>query len=150
MIYTIKKANLVAEQLRKFTDSYSYMVAGQYANIDFWIAETISSLKALDDHNNRFKKMYNAQNDWIEEKNVKVPDYCFICNGICELSHDGYRKPELPKLRSKSEKKESRKNLVDSFYYFLIRCYKVGLLNEEEMNAFCKEIGTSIDPQDFK
>lgn len=57
MIYTIEKANLVSEQLRKFTDSYAYMVAGQYANIDFWINETISAIQAIDEHNNRFNNM---------------------------------------------------------------------------------------------
>ena len=39
MIYTVKKAQLISEQLRKFSDSDSWMVVGQYVNIEFWINE---------------------------------------------------------------------------------------------------------------
>ena len=150
MIYTIEKANLITERLRRFTDSYAYMIAGQFANIDFWIDEVTNSIRAIDEHNLRFGKMCNAQKIWIEEKNVKVPNYCHICNGICELSAQHYKKPELPKQRAKSEKREARKELVDSAYYFLIRCYDVGLLNEEELRDYCNQIGTSIDLSDLK
>ena len=149
MIYTVERANLITEQLRKFSDSNGYMVAGQFANIDFWMNETESAIKAIDEHNTRFEKMYKAQKEWIEDKNVRVPDYCHICNGICELSEEHYKKPELPKKRAKNEKKQSRKELVDSAYYFLIRCFKIGLLNKEEMNDYCNQIGTGIDPSDL-
>ena len=149
-MYTLERAHLISEQLRKFTDSYAYMVAGQFANIDFWINETVNSLKAIDGHNARFENMYNAQKYWIDEKNVKVPDYCFICNGICELSHEGYIKPELPKKRARIEKTETRKELVNAAYYFLVRCYRIGLLNQVEMKNHCDKIGTSIDPYDLK
>ncbi|MGH1383782.1 hypothetical protein [Kordia sp.] len=150
MIYTIKKAILVTEQLRKFTDSNDYMVAGQFANINFWINEVASAIKALDEHNIRFKKMCEAQKNWTEENNTRVPDYCHICNGICELSVEHYKKPELPKKRFKNEKKEARKELVDTAYYFLIRCFNMSLLNKEGLNDFCDRIETSIDPYDLK
>lgn len=150
MIYTIERANLITRQLKKFTDSYAFMVAGQFANIDFWIAEVVSAKKALDGHKVRFDKMYEAQRDWIEEKRVRVPDYCHICNGICELSHDGYVKPALPMNKARAEKKESRKELIDSAYYFLVRCHNIGLITGEEIKGFCDEIGTGIDPYDLK
>lgn len=149
MIYTVERANLITERLGKFTDSYAYMVAGQFANIDFWIDETVNSIRAIDEHNVRFEKMCEAQKNWIEEKNVRIPDYCYICNGICELSEQHYKKPELPKQRAKSEKKESRKELVDTAYYFLVRCFKIGLLNKEELKSYCNQIGTSVDPHDL-
>lgn len=150
MIYTIERASLIAQQLRKFTDSYAYMVVGQFANIDFWIEETISSLKAIDEHNLRFEKMREAQRQWIEDKNVRVPDYCYICNGICELSEQHYKKPELPSIRASTEKKEARKELIDSVYFFLVPCFKIGLVNKEQLEGYCHQIGTSIDPYDLK
>ena len=150
MIYTVERANLISKQLRKFTDSYAFMVAGQFANVDFWINEVVSAKAAIDGHKVRFNKMYDAQKDWIEEKKISVPDYCYICNGICELSHERYIMPKLPKNKVNVEKKESRKELIDSTYYFLIRCYKIGLINEEEIENFCDKIGTSIDPYDLK
>lgn len=150
MIYTIERANLITKKLRMFTDSNTYIVAGQFANIDFWIEETISSIRAIDEHNVRFEKMYEAQKNWIEEKNVKEPNYCHICNGICELTAQHYKKPELPKQRAKNEKKESKKELVDSAYYFLVRCFKIGLLNKEDLKNYCNQIGTNIDPDDLR
>ncbi|MCE2962852.1 MAG: hypothetical protein ACK5UE_03350 [Chitinophagales bacterium] len=149
MIYTVEKAILVTNQLKKFKDSYAFMVAGQFANIDFWMNEVMSGLKAIDEHNMRFEKMYKAQKKWTEEKNVKVPDYCSICNGICELSNKHYIKPELPKNSAKKEKIDSRKELINASYYFLVRCFKLELLDENLFREYCHCIGTSIDPNDF-
>lgn len=149
MIYTIERANLIIKQLQKFTDSYNHMVAGQFANIEFWVQETASALKAIDEHKTRFKKMYEAQKYWIDEYDVKVPDYCHICNGICELSVEHYVKPQLPKHKANIEKAETRRELVDALYYFLIRCFKVGLLDEDEIKIYCDKIGTGIDPNDL-
>lgn len=149
MIYTVERANLITEQLRKFADSYTYMVVGQFANLDFWIDETVHAIRAIDEHNVRFEKMCDAQKKWIEERKVKVPDYCSICNGICELSEQHYKKPELPKQRAKSEKKQTKKDLVDAAYYFLIRCYKISLLNEKELKGYCNQLGTSVDLNDL-
>ena len=127
------------------------MVAGQFANIDFWIKEVKVALSALDEHNNRFEKMYHAQKSWIDSHNIEVPDHCSICWGICELG-GGSKKPNLPKKtkHTKSEKKASRHELIDSAYFFLIRCYKIGLLEETELRQKCEEVGTSIDFVDLE
>ena len=151
MIYTIQRANLISEQLRKFSDSNSWMVVGQFVNIEFWIAEVKSALKAIDEHNSRFDKMYEAQKEWIESHGVQVPDNCPICQGVCELG-DGSRKPNLPKKspETKSDKKESRRELINSSYFFLRRCYRLKLINEFEFRNKCDEIGTSVDINDLK
>lgn len=132
MIYTIEKANLIAEQLKKFTTGYAHHVVGQFANIDFWISEVIESLKGIDNHRSRFDAMYNAQKDWTENHEIVVHEYCPICAGRCEFS-DG--KPSLPKLSYKSEKIETRRYLVDSTYFFLIRCYRIGVLSKNELKT---------------
>lgn len=147
MIYTIEKANLIAEQLRKFTSGYSHHVVGQFANIDFWINETVQSLHTIDDHRKRFENMRNTQKDWIEEHGTIAYDYCPICRGRCEFSNG---KPELPKLRYKTEKSKARKDLVDSAYFFLIRCCKIGLLSSDELKQKCDLIGAGIDFNDLK
>lgn len=151
MIYTVHKVNLVAEQLRKFSDSNSWMVVGQFVNLEFWIEEVKSALKALDEHNSRFDKMYDAQKEWIESHGIQVPDNCPICQGVCELG-DGVKTPNLPKrsAETKSDKKESRKNLLDSTYYFLLRCYKIKLIDEDEFRHKCEYVGTSIDINDLE
>lgn len=146
MIYTIDRANLISEQLKKFTTGYTHHVVGHYSNIYFWIGEVKEALNAIDNHKKRFDKMYDAQKDWIEEHGTIVHDFCPICGGKCEFS-DG--KPILPKFKYKTELLEARKNLVDSVYYFLIRCFKIELLTYDELKEKLDLIGTSIEPKDL-
>ncbi len=147
MIYTIEKANLISKQLRKFTNGYTHHIVGHYANIDFWMNEVTDALKVIDNHRHRFDDMYNAQKIWIDDHEVVVHEYCPICRGKCEFS-DG--KPTLPEFRFKSELADAKKNLVDAAYYFLVRCFRVGLLTREDLKNKCDLIGASIDPNDLK
>lgn len=151
MIYTVHKVKLIAEQLRKFSDADSWIVVGQFVNLEFWLDEVKSALSSLDQHNLRFDKMYDSQKEWIESHSISIPDNCPICQGICELG-TGSRKPNLPKRspETKSDKKESRKELINSTYYFLRRCYKLKLVDEVEFRNKCDEIGTSVDINDLK
>ena len=148
-MYTLERASLISEQLRKFTDSYAFMLSGQFANIDFWLDEVQSALKAIDGHKNRFDKMYNGQKKWIEDHSTRIPNYCAICNGICEFSDPHGEVPDLPQKKWKSEKVEIRKELVNTTYFFLARCYRIGLLDDDEIKKRCDAIGTSIDPNDL-
>ena len=150
MIYTVQRVKLIAKQLRKFSDADSWIVVGQFVNIEFWLDEVESALSALDHHNLRFDKMYDSQKKWIESHSITIPDNCPICQGLCELG-SGSRKPHLPKRSPeiKSDKKESRIELLNSTYYFLLRCYKLKLVSKEELKLKCNEIGTSVDLNDL-
>ncbi len=150
MIYTVHRAKLLTEQLRKFSDADSWMVVGQFSNLEFWLHEVKSALNAIDGHNLRFDAMYESQKKWIESHNIEVPDHCPICQGICDLG-EGTRKPTLPKKSSqtKSDKKTSRKELLNSAYFFLRRCYRLNLINVQELKMRCEEIGTSVDIMDL-
>lgn len=150
MIYTVHKSNLIAEQLRRFSDADSWIIVGQFSNLEFWLNEVKSALKTLDEHNKRFERMYESQKEFIESHSIEIPDNCPICQGICELG-SGKRKPNLLKRspETKSNKKEARKALIDSTYYFLRRCYMLKLIGESEFRKKCDEIGTSVDINDL-
>lgn len=147
MIYTIERANLISEQLRRFTTSYAHHVAGQFANIDFWLHEVQEAIKTIDEYNKRFNKMRDEQKKWVSSHETVVYGYCPICQGKCELS-DGHPSPLV--RTPDNELKTARKNLVDSTYCFLLRCYRMKLLNKDLLEIKCEEIGTSIDPSDLK
>ena len=147
MIYTIEKANMITEQLRRFKSGYAHHVVGQFANIDFWLNEVQESQKTIDHYNARFNNIRNAQKNWIENHGTEVYDYCPYCGGKCELSNG---KPSPPNRISSSDLIEARRELVNSTYYFLIRCYRMKLINDEELKQKCDLIGTSIDPNDLK
>jgi len=150
LIYTVQRVKLIAAQLRKFSDADSWIIAGQFSNLEFWMEETKAALKATDEHSGRFDKMYTAQKEWIELHTVEIPDNCTYCQGICELG-TGVRKPYLPKRskETKSEKKNSRSELIDASYFFLLRCYKLKLLTKEQLYSWCDELGTSVDLADI-
>lgn len=146
MIYTVEKAELITEQLRRFNDGYAHHVAGQFANIDFWMEEVRFSITAIDDYNKRFNKMRDAQKSWIEAHGTLVYDYCPICGGKCELSN-GY--PAPPIRMPDNELKDVRKKLIDIAYLYLLRGYRMQLLTESDLIAKCQLIGTSLDPTDI-
>ena len=147
MIYTIEKANLISNQLRRFTTGYAHHVAGQFANIDFWLHEVQESIKTIDEYSKRFNNMRDVQKRWVDAHGTVVYDYCPICGGKCEFS-DGI--PPPPLRTSSNELNAARKELIDSTYFFLLRCYRMSLLNRSNLEAKCNEIGTSIDPSDLE
>ncbi|GGG30399.1 hypothetical protein GCM10011344_34180 [Dokdonia pacifica] len=150
MIYTIEKANLVATQLKKFTTGYAHHVVGQYANIDFWLEEVITAQRTIDAYRYRFNDMRDAQKEWVEKHDTQVFSYCHICRGKCELIGDNPLPPSPPKRMSSAVLDTTRKELVNAMYYFLTRCYRMGLLNDIQLKQKCDRIGTSIDPSDLE
>lgn len=150
MIYTIEKANLVATQLKKFTTGYGYYVVGQYANVDFWLQEVIEAQRTIDAYRFRFNRMRDVQKEYIAKHDVRVSDYCHICGGKCEFS-DGNPPPPSPPMRmSSSVLDTTRRDIVNAMYYFLTRCYRIGLIDDEILKQKCDSIGTSIDPNDLR
>ena len=147
MIYTIEKANMITEQLRRFKSGFAHHVVGQFTNIDFWLNEVLEAQKTIDGYNARFNNIRDTQKNWIENHGTEIYDYCPYCVGKCELSNG---KPSPPNRISSSDLIEVRRELVNSTYYFLIRCYRMKLINDEELKQKCDVIGTSIDPNDLK
>jgi hypothetical protein len=147
LIYTVEKATLLAEQLRRFTTGYGHHLAGQFANIEFWIAEVESALKALDEYGQRFTRMRDAQREWVEGHGTVVNAYCEFCHGKCEFS-DGV--PTPPVRTADEPLKEARRALSDAGYELLLRCYRQQLLAKEELEALCLRIDSGLDPSDLR
>jgi hypothetical protein len=104
------------------------------------------SLIVLDDYNKRFNVMRERQSVWIENHGKPIHEYCPICEGKCEFSNGV---PTLPTRVESSLLKETRKNLVNSTYYFLVRCYNSKLMDLKTLENYCAEVGTSIEPKDL-
>ncbi len=151
MIYTVDKATLLAAQLQRFRHGYAHHLAGQFANLDFWMAEVESALAALDGHRGRFANLRDAQTAWIERHQTQVPvhGFCGICGGKCEFDDGSTQRPPRPKETASREKAEARRDLVDATYYLLVRFHRMGLLDDRELDSCCERIGTSIDPADL-
>src|SRR3954471_14676429 len=58
-------AKLVAEQLSRFVTLNPHQLAGQVANLDFWLAEVRHALAAIEGYGMRFVRMEAAQEQYV-------------------------------------------------------------------------------------
>ena len=148
MAYIIERADSVASMLNKFTHSHAYQVAGQYANIEFWISETRQALASLSEYDNRFDRMVLAQREWIKSHDVVAGSYCLMCEGQCKFG-SGPQPPGKPKQIPLRDRNEASQNLKDAFYFFIVRCFRMHLVDERSLRKMCCLVGTSIEPRDL-
>lgn len=147
MAYSIDQANAVADQLEKFTTSYVHHLAGQVANLDFWLEEVGHALRVIDGYQRRFTLMRDAQSAWVTAHGTVVHGYCPICRGACEF---GAAAPPPPTRIASQELDAARRRLKDAAYQFLLRCHRAGLLDEISLRAACARVGTSVDDADLE
>jgi len=152
MIYTVQRAALISEQLRKFTSGYAHHLAGHFANLDFWLGEAESALVALDGHSTRFDSLKTGQQEWIKRHRTQVPNhrFCGICGGKCEFDDSSVATPPAPRNTATTAKTDARRELVNAVYYLLARYCRMGLLTEQQMQQQCDRFGTSVDPADIR
>jgi hypothetical protein len=81
--YSIERAALIADQLERLATQNLYQLAGQFVNLDFWIAEAAHAIQVLDDYPARFERLRETQREWVRAHGTKVSDYCPICRGAC-------------------------------------------------------------------
>jgi hypothetical protein len=147
MIYTIEKANLIIEQLTKFKSMPTYKLSGHIANFEFWEAEVKSALKAIEEHYKRFKTMSNAQLNYIENHGEPIHEFCTVCNGVCEFSTG---KPSLPKRIVNSDLKEVKTELLNTYYFLLVRSFNSKIIDIKQLEKHCNEVEISFDQTDLK
>lgn len=146
MIYTIERANLLADQFRRFKSHHDHHLAGLFANVDFWLHEVEEAYKAIDEYNQRFSKLRDAQQAWVKEFNVREHRFCPICQGRCEFD-DGT--PQPPRRTTSHDLDAARVSLREEAREFLLRCYRTGLMNEPDLREMCARIGTGLEPSEL-
>ncbi len=149
MTYMIQQADNVASQLERFTTAYAHHVVGQFANLDFWLGEVNHARRAIDDYEVRFNRMVNHQQEWIDSHDTKVGSFCPQCGGACELE-EKLKRPAPPSRFPSSERDQAQSRLKDAAYHFLLRCFRMKLLDEAALRKACDGIGTGVDPTDLK
>ncbi len=146
IIYTIERANLLANQFRRFKHHHAYQLAGIFSNVDFWLHEVEESYKAIDEYNHRFTKLREAQEAWVNQFDVKEYRFCQICGGRCECD-DGTPRP--PRRTSSHDLQGARVSLREEAREFLLRCYRTGLMDEGDLRKMCDRIGTGLEPSEL-
>jgi hypothetical protein len=65
MSFSTDMAALVANQLARFVTLNRHQLAGQAANLDFWLAQVRHALAVIDGYGVRFVRMYGAQEQYV-------------------------------------------------------------------------------------
>ncbi len=147
MAYSIDRAALLTEQLDRFAHSNAHQLAGQAANLEFWIDEAVHALRTIDEYPGRFRRLREAQVAWVRAHGTKVSGYCEICGGACEF---GPESPMPPQRIPSDQMEEARARLRRAAYAFLLRCYRSGLLLETGLRAAGDRIGIAVESEDLE
>jgi hypothetical protein len=147
MAYSVDRTALLASQFERFAHSNVHQLAGQVANLDFWLEEATYALRMLDEYPQRFRRLRDAQLGWVKAHGTKVSGYCPYCRGGCEF---GPQTPPAPTRIPAEQVEEARVGLRTSAYRFLMRCYRCGLLDQAAVLAACERIGIVAEPEDLE
>lgn len=147
MSYSVERAALIAKQLERLATQNVHQLAGQVANLDFWISEASQALRVVEDYPARFRRLRDAQVGWVKAHGTKVSGYCPICAGACEF---GPQTPEPPQRTSSDELANACKAVRDGMRRYLMRLYRAQLIDENRVRHACTELDINLEPEDLE
>ncbi len=142
MSYSSEVANLIASQLSRFMTLSRYQLAGQAANLDFWLSEARHAVEVIDRYGQRFEQMKSTQNRYVSEHETLAHD-----------SRDEFSKPKPPDppIRvSDVELKQARRAVTDTAYRFFVLCTNEGFITESRLREACDNLGIGVEVSDLK
>jgi hypothetical protein len=143
MAYAIDISVILAKTLQKFSTLNPHQLAGQTANLDFWLAEVQHATRVIDEYKARFETMKSAQMDEASKRGTQEWPLAYAYEDVIPSS------ASPPKRIPHTELQAARRELIDSAYRFLLRCHKAGILDETAFLAAVQSAGTSVDPADL-
>lgn len=124
-----------------------HQLAGQTANVTFWIAEAVAAIMVLDQYPARFRQLRDAQVQWVEAHGTEVSDYCGHCGGACEF---GRSTPAPPQRVPSAEIDAARDRVRRAARQYLLPLHRARLMEKDAIRLGCSEIGIRIDTEDFE
>lgn len=134
MSFSTDLAGLVADQLSRFVTLNRHQLAGQVANLDFWLAQVHHALSAIDGYGVRFVRMNAAQERYVAAHSTTE----FIQNADDWIE----RKASPPRRIPDRELRKARRALTEAASRFLERCRKDELISEAEFSEASRNLGT--------
>ena len=129
-------------QFFRFATLNPHQLAGHVANLDFWADEITHCLRVIDQYNSRFDCLAAAQGSYVSAHNTIE----FSSVDPCCTERPAARPKRIPDR----ERQNTRRELCDVFYRFIVRCCNAGLIDEAAVFAQCKRHDISVDPHDLK
>jgi hypothetical protein len=144
--YSIKRATLISDQLERLATQNAHQVAGQVANLAFWISEAVHAISTIDDYPVRFRRLRDAQVGWVKAHGTEISGYCPHCGGACEF---GPQTPEPPQRIPTEDLAAARDGVRRAARRYLLRLYQAHFLDEDGVRRACAEIGVGVETEDF-
>lgn len=126
-------ADLVANQLSRLTTLNRHQLAGQVANLDFWLGEIQHALAVIDGYDVRFTRMHGAQENYVSAHGTTEFDL--------DYDWDTERRASPPRRVSGHELNKARRSLIQAASRFLERCRSEGFLSEDQLTSAKESLG---------
>jgi hypothetical protein len=141
MSYSSNLAKVVADQLARFVTLNRHQLAGQVANLDFWVAQARHALEVIDGYGERFVRLRSAQAGYVAEHNTTVS---FPTDPDIRVA------PDPPRRVADADLREARRSVSEAAYRFLVRCCNDGLIPESRLRSLCDSLGIGVDAADLR
>jgi hypothetical protein len=142
MSFSTDLAKLVADQLSRFVTLNRHQLAGQVANLDFWLGQVCPALEAIDGYGKRFQRLKAGQARHVAAHHTTE----FSLDDPCCTQ----RKPAPPRRIPDYEMRDARRELCEAGRRFLVRCYNEGLIEESVLRQACAEWGVGVDASELR
>lgn len=146
MSYSIKRATLIADQLERLATQNAHQLAGQFANLDFWISEAVHAISTIDDYPVRFRQLRDAQLSWVKAHGTRITGYCAHCGGACMLSGN---RPDPPRRIPSDDLTAAGDRVRAAARSYLLRLYRAHFLEQDDIRKICDGIGVGLSTEDF-
>jgi len=140
MSYSEHVAKVAADQLERFVTLNRHQLAGQTANLDFWIAEARHALAVIDGYQERFRRLKNGQAEYVRAHDT------IAWPGDPEIT----TQPDPPRRVPDASLRDARRSVTDALYRFLLRLCHDGLVTESRLRSICKELDIGVDVADLR
>jgi hypothetical protein len=133
MSYSTDIGDLVAKQLSRLTTLNRHQLAGQVANLDFWLGEVQHALAVIDGYGARSTQMHAAQEQHVSAHGTTEFDL--------DYDWDTKRRASPPRRVPGHQLEKARRNLTQAASRFLDRCRSEGFLSEDQFSAAMESLG---------
>jgi hypothetical protein len=141
MSFSTEMAGLVANQLSRFITLNRHQLAGQVANLDFWLAQVRHALSVIDNYGVRFIQMHATQEQYVAAHGTTE----FALGTDCFPTQ---KKASPPRRVPDRELQKARRALIEATSRFLERCRHEEMISEAQLVSAHESLG--IEPKDAR
>ena len=141
MSFSENMAKVVADQLARFVTLNRHQLAGQVANLDFWVDQARHALEVIDGYGSRFRRLKAAQDEYVAEHNTLA---------FFPSDPDIKGAPDPPRRVPHATLHDARRSVTEATYRFLVRCYNDGLILEPRLREICSSLDIGVEASDLR